>query len=142
MFGFNVYLIYRFSMLKYKENRQEVVCRSFNLLNQVINCTFPMSIEALRGSHLLMVTLSIMETKNLNEMSLYARINELIRTGDTYRELENYDSITSLMVMGDYFVEMTLDKKTRELKGMEIKEDSETLLKYFAGKFESDSKAA
>jgi hypothetical protein len=72
-----------------------------------------------------------MEKENLNTMSLYARVNELIRTGDTYRELENYDSITCLMVMGDYFVEITLDKKTRELKGMEIKEDSETLLRYF-----------
>ena len=80
-----------------------------------------------------------MEKENLRDVSLYAKVNQLIRTGDTYRELENHDSITCLMVMGDYFVELTLDKRTRELKGMEIKEDSETLLRYFGRDVEKNA---
>jgi hypothetical protein len=83
-----------------------------------------------------------MEKENFNRKSGFARINEMIRSGDTYREIETKNFITCLMIMGDYFVELTLDKITRELKGMEIKEDSETLLRYFGEKVEDASKAA
>ena len=83
-----------------------------------------------------------MEKENLKGISVFAKVNQLIRSGDTYREIDDHENITCLMVMGDYFVEMTLDKKTRELKGMEIKEDSETLLKYFGENVENNAKAA
>jgi hypothetical protein len=83
-----------------------------------------------------------MNKEHLNEMSELARIHQLIRSGDNVREIENHDNITTLVVMGDYFVELTLDKKTRELKGMEIKEDSGTLLKYFGDHMALDSDAA
>ncbi len=83
-----------------------------------------------------------MENENLNRSSELARINQLIRSGDIAREIEHFDKITSLIVMGDYFVELTIDKKTRELKGMEIREDSETLLRYFGENTDQNSEAA
>jgi hypothetical protein len=83
-----------------------------------------------------------MNTEYLNEISELARIRMLIRSGDNVREIINENNITTLVVMGDYFVELTLDKRTRELKGMEIKEDSETLLRYFREDIGKISKAA
>lgn len=83
-----------------------------------------------------------MENENLNRSRELARINQLIRSGDIAREIEHLDKITSLIVMGDYFVELTIDKKTRELKGIEIREDSETLIRYYKENVDHNSEAA
>jgi hypothetical protein len=74
-----------------------------------------------------------MENKNLDNNEL-ARINGLIRSGDNVREIDNGDTITSLTVMGDYFVELTIDKLTNEIVSLEVKEDLGTLLRYFREK--------
>jgi hypothetical protein len=71
-----------------------------------------------------------MEKQNFNQLSQPAKIGYIISSGEVINEIENSQYYTSLFVMDDFYVEIYLDKKTREIAKIQIQENTEVLNKY------------
>jgi hypothetical protein len=71
-----------------------------------------------------------MEKQNFNILSHTAKIGYIISSGEIINEIESQDHFTSLFMMDDFYVEIFLDKKTREIISIRVQESTEILNKY------------
>ena len=71
-----------------------------------------------------------MEKQNFNTLSQTAKVGYLISSGEIINEIESNDHFTSLFMMDDFYVEIYLDKNTREITSIRVQENTDVLNKY------------